>query len=157
MCPLTAASHSSPGRTPSNSPDWAAIGQLQLSPGAAPGPGPHRRWNPGTATRQVPTQAPPRMVRTCMLAPLQTPQAYTRPHTCVQTYTRPLAMGSKCVRFSVAQNTTVSSIVPMHCAMLSDMSCVTLAARCFLASILPTLATTRFSGGCSCSSITALS
>ena len=49
------------------------------------------------------------------------------------------------------QNTMVSSMVPMHCTMLPLIIFWTSASRCFLASILPTFATTRFSGLSSCS------
>lgn len=45
----------------------------------------------------------------------------------------------------------VSSMVPMHCTMLPLIIFCTSASRCFLASILPTLATIRFSGLSSCS------
>lgn len=55
------------------------------------------------------------------------------------------------VRQKSHQNTMVSSMVPMHCTMLPLIIFCTSASRCFLASILPTLATIRFSGLSSCS------
>jgi len=50
-----------------------------------------------------------------------------------------------------AQKTTVSSIVPRHWTMLEDMSLITFSSMRFLASILPTVATT------SCSAVSSVS
>ena len=53
-----------------------------------------------------------------------------------------------------AQNTTLSSMVPMHCTMLLAMSWCTVLSMFFFASSLPTLATMRSSAVISASSAT---
>jgi len=153
--------------------DSCSLGRLRLALGAPPaeiaagrGPDGKSRLSPFVVCRVAPRRRFKGLSSLCACRPPASDLMRSRGrrmrdgwslHRCTRSEAGWAAPGRLPVRGAQrwarwrAQKTTVSSIVPRHWTMLEDMSLITFSSMRFLASILPTVATT------SCSAVSSVS